>query len=186
MALTSTPSEISSEVYAFCKTIARKSTPLFVDVVPAETSKAGECFANVASVIERDGGQRLLGWTIWLRPSVFIEAENHCVWQNDEGAVCDVTPTPDGEKRILFLVDRSASPIKGVARNSRRKALSDDLLVQEYARAGNAWGHAKIMMKRGAQFDRRKMALHRQASELGQRMAERYGHIAVMHGSIQS
>ena len=173
----STPDEISDEVLAFCKTVVRKVTPIYVDVTPAAGSKLGECFSNVENAIARNGGSRILGWTVWSRRSVFIEAENHCVWQNEADEIYDVTPTYHEEARILFLIDKNAAPVRGLGRNNRRKALVKGPLVKEYVRVSNAWSHASILMRRAGQWDDSKEALRDRQLELIRMIIGKYGGI---------
>jgi hypothetical protein len=144
-----TPKEISSEVRAFCRSICKKHLPIFVRVETRSHSLIGECFVNVRTTVELEGGQQIYGWTIWNRPGVFIEAENHSVWRAPDGALVDVSPAPDQETQVLFLQDDDAKPIGGIGNNNHRKALNDDPLVRRYVTLHNRISCADIKRKRG-------------------------------------
>jgi len=101
---TTTPKAVSPEVRAFCQRISPDHAPTYVPVQPDAEALPSECFNNVASKVERDGGTLVYGWLIWEWPRVFVEAEHHAVWEKD-GALTDITPHVNGERRILFLPD---------------------------------------------------------------------------------
>jgi hypothetical protein len=48
------------------------------------------------------------GWTVWYKQDYLIEGEFHAVWRSPEGVLSDITPKPDGERRILFVPDGEA------------------------------------------------------------------------------
>ncbi|WP_189341731.1 SEC-C metal-binding domain-containing protein [Mesorhizobium sp. M2A.F.Ca.ET.042.01.1.1] len=101
---TTTPRTISAEVRAFCQRISPDQTPAYVPVSEDAGVLPSECFNNVASKVERDGGTLLYGWLIWEWPRVFVEAEHHAVWEHD-GILTDITPHVNGERQVLFLPD---------------------------------------------------------------------------------
>jgi len=68
----------------------------------------GQCFGNVTSHIEQNGGQRVLGWMLWEWPGVMAEAVFHAVWRSPSGELRDVTGLPNSETTILFLPDEKA------------------------------------------------------------------------------
>lgn len=102
---TTTPSSITPTVAALARGLAPAATPRHVPVRPEPDAKIGECFHNVLAKVDRDGGQILYGWTIWMWPRVFVEAEHHAVWDDGTGRLTDVTPQMHGERRIMFLPD---------------------------------------------------------------------------------
>ena len=67
----------------YVKTFARQSlnlpeaSPFYVWCSPAKGAPQNECFAVVDSCVAKHGGRRILGWAIWERPGVYIEAEFH-------------------------------------------------------------------------------------------------------------
>ena len=115
-----TPFSINEDVLEFCKEINPGSEPLFIEVIPYEESEYQECFSNVENYIKKFGGKIQQGWTIWEIPKKFIEAEFHAVWVDDNENYIDISPKPDGEKRILFLKDNDKEIIKGPVDNIRK------------------------------------------------------------------
>jgi hypothetical protein len=64
------------------------------------------CFLNVWVQMSYAGGDKQYGWLIAQDSTKdFIEAQFHAVWKNPEGELIDVTPRPDGEKRVMFIPD---------------------------------------------------------------------------------
>ena len=61
---------------------------------PLPEAEEMDCFVNVEQAIAKNGGRAVYGWAIWQVPGVYIEAEFHCVWENDAGEMLDVTPYP--------------------------------------------------------------------------------------------
>jgi hypothetical protein len=104
-------------------------TPYYVPLHPDSLAEAQQCFQNVASKIERHGGTRTVGWRIWERPGLYIEAEFHAIWQPPEGEPIDITPLHDGEASILFLPDKTRL-YKGRQRDNIRLAMADSLPLQ--------------------------------------------------------
>lgn len=144
-----TPSSITKEVRDFCRSITKVYDPIFLDLLIADGALPGECFSNVTIAVEQYGGERVLGWVIWYRPSLFIEAENHAVWLTPQGDLVDLTPVPSGETRVLFVRDDTAVPYERVGKNNRRKALTSDPLVRVWITAANRENYLRVMAKRG-------------------------------------
>src|SRR3989344_6575464 len=115
-----TPFSINEDVLEFCKEINSGSELLFIEVIPYEESEYQECFSNVQNYIKKFGGKIQQGWTIWEIPKKFIEAEFHAVWVDDNENYIDISPKPDGEKRILFLKDNDKKIIKEPVENIRK------------------------------------------------------------------
>ena len=99
-----TPSGASPAIRSFAKQISPQHEARFVRLKPEPDTKPIECYFNVKSKIERDGGELVFGWAIWEWPRVFIEAEHHAVW-SDGSQLIDVTPNDPGIERVLFLPD---------------------------------------------------------------------------------
>jgi hypothetical protein len=66
----------------------------------------GHCFVNCLVQQKLHQGDTLFGWMLWQDTTIqFAEAEFHCVWRSPDGALRDITPRVDGEKRICFVPD---------------------------------------------------------------------------------
>jgi hypothetical protein len=102
---TTTPKEITKEIFELCAKIDPTQKPVFVNVVVKSNGRLDDCFENVRLLIAKEGGVARYGWTIWEQPEVLVEGEFHAVWQTPEGKLLDVTPKRDGENKILFLPD---------------------------------------------------------------------------------
>jgi hypothetical protein len=102
---TITPPEIDEAVRIFCSEVAPGNEPIHVKVIPRRGAKQDECFPNVREAVRAQGGRIVYGWTIWVWPRVYFEAEHHAVWETPGGTLVDVTPKAAGEKRILFQPD---------------------------------------------------------------------------------
>lgn len=101
-----TPAEISSDLRALIDGLLPGATPEYVDVKPTDMdAQVNECFPCVARHVRGNGGHAINGWTLWELPSVFIEAEFHCVWKQSSGELLDITPKKYATQRILFLPD---------------------------------------------------------------------------------
>ena len=90
-----------------------------------------ECFLNVEGYVQKHGGASTLGWAIWQRANVLIEAEAHAVWKSPTGELIDVTPHSYDEKQILFLPDITLN-YSGKCIPSFRLPLTASPLVAEF------------------------------------------------------
>lgn len=113
-----TPKEITERILKFCKEkIDQTTKPIFLKLVQVENCRFGDCFGNVENYIKNNGGSVQYGWIIWEIPNLFVEAEFHAVWVNNEGEYIDITPKVDGEKEILFLPDSKKKDEGGITPN---------------------------------------------------------------------
>ena len=121
-------SQVRRDVVGFCREISDKATPLLVRVEAHPEAQFNECFFNVRSIVQKRGGQLIYGWTIWLWPKVWIEAEHHAVWEKPTKELVDVSPKADDESKIVFLPDPSATFDfqSQTSRDNIRKPLVDD------------------------------------------------------------
>lgn len=101
------PAQIDEQVIRFAR-IALKGVPEWIEVEPLEGSMQTECFDNVDRAIRNHGGKAIMGWIIWEKPGVWLEAEDHAIWEQQDGTWRDVTPTVDGEPRLVFVPDDNA------------------------------------------------------------------------------
>ena len=120
-----TPKTINEDVYRLRKKIGVSTEPVFVPVASRTGRKLGDCFADVARKISRDGGSIQHGWTVWESPGTLIEGEFHAVWRSPDGSLLDVTPKADGERRILFIPDPTRV-FQNESVDNIRLALTDD------------------------------------------------------------
>jgi hypothetical protein len=65
-----------------------------------------ECHLNAWCQLRKIGGSVQHGWVLAQDKSQsFSEAIFHTVWRSPSGALVDVTPRSDGEKRLMFAPD---------------------------------------------------------------------------------
>lgn len=150
-----TPEQIDSVVRDFANELVPGAEPRVVPVILAADAVRLDCFDNVEHKIQRDGGRKLCGWTVWQHEDYMIEGEFHTVWVSPEREWVDVTPH-DGENAIIFVPDVSARPPTGndLAPPNRLKALRDDEQTKatvEMARQGSAFMRA-IGVYKGTPF----------------------------------
>ncbi|MBW2975493.1 hypothetical protein KY366_07265, partial [Candidatus Woesearchaeota archaeon] len=120
-----TPTSINNDVLEFCKEIDPTTNPVFVEVAPPKETLYNECYGNVEEQVKKKGGKIEYGWIIWENPKIYLEAEFHAVWINNEGEYIDITPKKDKEKSILFLKD-SKRKFTGSLIDNIRKPLVDN------------------------------------------------------------
>lgn len=102
-----TPFFESNSVKALLKHMKKSGNPVYVKSKPNQNTIQNECFPMVDEYISLNGGERVLGWTLWELPDLFIEAEFHAVWKSPEGELIDLNPRPLKTENILFLQDDS-------------------------------------------------------------------------------
>jgi len=132
-----TPAEFSPSIRSLCLELVSRVNPLYVDVQPIPDSASDECFVLVPEQIRRNGGQAAIGWAIWEWPSLFVEAEFHCVWRAPDGSLLDVSPKKSPTQRILFLTDHTRR-YEGRQVNNVRKPLSKHPAVLTFLTASDA------------------------------------------------
>ena len=128
-----TPARVTQVIIDFCASITSDSSPEYIDVCPAPWASLNECFNNVSRMVKQYGGSMILGWTVWQRGNMLLDAEAHAIWRAPDGKLIDITPHSYNEKRILFLFDSSVC-YQGITIPSHRQALTDSPLVAEFIR----------------------------------------------------
>lgn len=103
---TKIPKTIGVRTRKACGELADARALIYVDVEPSPEALPNKCVLNVRDVVNNEGGEIVLGWSITLWPDVMIECIGHAVHKSDAGLRC-VTPEKDGCARILFLPDSS-------------------------------------------------------------------------------
>ncbi len=132
-----TPTQITTEIEYFFNEIVPSDKPVFVSVEPEHNSRVDHCFFNVPEKVALHGGSMQYGWIIWETPRILLDAEFHAVWRSPKNSLIDVSPKPDGEKRILFLSDANRVWEKEPVNNIRRP-LIDNAYVRRLIRFSEA------------------------------------------------
>lgn len=128
-----TPAEISRGLQELIDQIVPAGKPVYVDVHPAEGAQPNECFPLVEGHVARHGGDLVVGWSLWEMPSLFVEAEFHCVWQQPSGELLDIAPKNHPTARVLFLTDPQRNYESKQVNNVRRAVKSDPALISYLA-----------------------------------------------------
>lgn len=144
-----TPAEVSRELAALCNDLVPNGAPNYVRLHAELGAPSNECFPLVDAVVAKNRGRRLLGWSLWEFPGVFVEAEFHAVWESPSGELLDVTPKDRPVERILFLPDRGAT-YSGRQINNVRRPLTADPCVSSYLATFSAEFE---LLNRGARAD---------------------------------
>lgn len=107
------------------------SEPKFVPVYLEEYSEPLNCYINVERKMKEAGGKIHYGWHIHTK-QLFIEAEHHAVWENEEGNLICVTPNQDNKTEILYIIDDSkiwtGTSIGNVRINATTNEIVEDLI----------------------------------------------------------
>lgn len=97
------PATITPAISQFAQELGGVSEPEYVEVHPQPFARISMCYANCFLAQQLFGGQPILGFRIWSTNDVMLTAEHHCVLQQADGRLVDVTPDPIALKRILFV-----------------------------------------------------------------------------------
>ncbi|EKN3347660.1 hypothetical protein O8E94_002982 [Yersinia ruckeri] len=114
----------------FCQQIVHDITPIWVQSEPQPGAPEKDCFLIVEDHIKHHGGKAVLGWVIWEVSGVFIEAEFHCIWQDPDGVMHDVTPYPYHLDNILFLPDHTRIYSGRQVDNIRHALIKDNDVIR--------------------------------------------------------
>ena len=134
-----TPQFITPKILELCSTLNPAVKPVFLRITPAPGSEPNDCFVTVRRKVEQESGRMQFGWAIWEWPHVFVEAENHAVYEPPTGLPwVDISPpvVPEVTRR-LFLPDDTATydfATEGIRRDNVRMPLAADPLILEFFR----------------------------------------------------
>ena len=140
------PDIAASHVQAFCDEISVNDLPRYVPLCPFDGFPERCCFDIVDVCIAVSGGRKIIGWAIWEWPSIFIEAELHCVWLSPDGEFFDPTPRAEDHQQILFLPD-PYQPEPDEPVDNRRKSLSSDPICSAWILSAERHHSAKGLTK---------------------------------------
>lgn len=172
-------------VKEFCAEISPNHEPLTVFCSPQIQSPSNECFALVDEKIEESGGKQVIGWAIWEKPGVFIEAEFHAVWETMEGDLLDLNPRPPqfNIESILFVPDADKKYTGRQIDNIRKPLVADPDVVrflylakkrfQLFNRGDRAYQHGEIRLRNREAKEYQRISL--EARRLNQKINKRYG-----------
>jgi len=122
---------VEPHVREFCTSIAMGAEAVRVPCRPLTDAPLNECFSILPEHVASHGGSQVIGWAVWERPGVFIEAEFHAVWCSPDGELMDIVPRARLFDEILFLPD-AARPYTGRQVDNMRRALVSDNDVKRF------------------------------------------------------
>lgn len=127
----SVPSSDSPGVERLCSMYGLRESPQLIPHSPIDGYSLHECHSNVSKHVSMHGGKEIVGWVIWNNLNLFLEAEQHAVWENPQGQLIDITPDECNFDTHLFIPDSRVS-FAGYSSDNLRFSLSDNPLVAEY------------------------------------------------------
>ena len=108
------PHEVTPPIdHEVVQKIARQVKPDAVAVKVKRASRLrpfGNCYWNVASVVQESRGTVALGWMICWWPQLYAVAIHHAVWRSPDGRLVDVTkpqPTDEASGFTVFVPDET-------------------------------------------------------------------------------
>jgi hypothetical protein len=124
------PSEISDMVRSLGQRLSEGGcSPIYVPVQPMQR-RSGETWAEVLRRVAPQQQDIRYGWTLWVCPGVFIQAERHAVLRIGSGYV-DIVDQGVGVERVLFQPSQTAD-VHWSESDAVREPLSTDPLVLEW------------------------------------------------------
>lgn len=172
-----------THVQRFCSTVAPNGVAVSLACRPLAGVPDNECVVVVPAHVARSGGSQVLGWAIWERPGVFIEAEFHSVWKSPEGELVDVVPHMRPFAEITFLTDPVLKYHGRQIDNIRHPLVKDNDVTRylylfrrrfELTNAGSlATQHGVISLSKRAEREYRD--LMKELARLQVRLDKRYG-----------
>lgn len=102
-----TPTLDLPSLIAFAREINKDSDVVSVKMA-GRLKPLGNCYWNVANVVEESGGCIEFGWVFFYWPNLYLEAMHHAVWRHPDGRLIDVTekyPTDPVKSSSTFLPD---------------------------------------------------------------------------------
>ncbi|OGY26240.1 MAG: hypothetical protein A2Z24_01660 [Candidatus Woykebacteria bacterium RBG_16_44_10] len=98
----STPAGITEEILKICRSLSEVGPPAFVVVKPHPLAITYNCYDNVERVVEKEGGEAVVGWAIYEDPLAF-QFIHHLIWVDPSGNLVDVTPNEICREQVLFI-----------------------------------------------------------------------------------
>lgn len=176
------PQTIEPYVADFARQVVESSGDIdltYLNCTPIEGVPDSECFPIVEGHAERHGGKPVVGWAIWERPKVFIEAEFHAVWETSEKKLKDIAARSRRMPRILFLRDPNLR-YTGRQMDNVRKSLADDDDVDELfalcARKHEIMNEGDLANQHGlVSLPREYLTVQREINRICLKLDRRYG-----------
>jgi hypothetical protein len=138
-----------------CRDLVNDGDPIYVPHEPILSAGERECFKIVDDLVTQHGGQTIIGWALWERPGLFLEAEFHAIWKTPDGKLTDPTPRPRRFRSILFLSDPGRT-YQGRQINNVRRTLQKHPAIAAFI---DAWDAHFELLNRGERAFQSEVAL---------------------------
>lgn len=178
------PKIIKPYVKVFARQIVRTSSEVdlsYVYCTPLQNVPENECFPIVEEHAKAHGGTGVLGWAIWERPKLFIEAELHMIWKTPEQILKDIVPRTAKPPRILFLCDPNRR-YNGRQVDNTRKALTKNkdvkYLLSLFQKKYRLWNEGNLADFHGDISDRittEMVKLENEIKRFERKITKKYG-----------
>lgn len=174
------PKLIKPYVISFARQVvgANNAAPFYVKCSPVQGAAYDECFPLIDDCVANCGGTSVIGWAIWERPKVYIEAEFHAVWRAPSGEHIDFSPRRLPVPRILFLPD-PCRKYNGTQVNNIRKALINDKDVKNFLALADEWfrltNEGKLKHQREVHVTPEMLRVKENRAALELKIVQRYG-----------
>lgn len=169
-------------VREFCFGVVAEQEPVTVACQTLPNQPENECFSILPQHVSSFGGEQVIGWAIWERPGVFIEAEFHAVWRNPGGEYIDIATRSCRLDAITFLPDPNRKYSGRQVDNLRKPLIKDRDVIRflylakrrfEILNTGNlADQHGYISLPK--KLEREYMEAMKELVRLEKRLATRY------------
>lgn len=116
------------------------AAPQVVPHVPIDGARPNNCTINARAAADRIDGQVVTGWRIAVWRGIIFEAIGHAVVETPGGLLC-ITPPASTSNSIIFVPDARVTEDQYGRMPSRRVAIVEDDLVQQFV-AGQAEARA--------------------------------------------
>lgn len=150
----------------------------YVQCSPVQGAPENECFALIEDCVARCGGTATVGWAIWERPNVYIEAEFHTIWHSPDGKPFDFSPRTLPIPRILFLPDPRRK-YNGTQVNNVRRPLTNDKDVKKLLALADRLFHltneGKLNLQRKVVATPKMLRIEEERAALTLKVIRRYG-----------
>jgi len=120
------------DVDAFIKMHFNNAITHTIEVAPEYSALLHYCFQNVINKVSQDGGSLVVGWAIQ-KTANLVEAEFHGVWRSLDGQLIDITPSEDGQRKIVFVeipnLVYDGGQRDNIRQNISGNPIADDLIL---------------------------------------------------------
>lgn len=116
----SIPTHITDQVRRFARELTHGESICRVPIRPQPFAKPLQCYLNSFLTTQFDGGNLVVGYSLWTTNDLFLTAEHHCIVRQADGTLTDPTPDWGGASRVLFAVMDEVADVDALEHLVRR------------------------------------------------------------------